>query len=78
MKDLMKPYKLLILINIFFSQITLASNGIEKKVKYLFEVSPEKNPKYDIKDIKDFCEELKKYDNLSPKKRVKKVFDETK
>ncbi len=52
---------------------------LEEKVSLLFDVSPKNQQKKEvIQSISDYCILLKKYDNLQPKARVKKVFSSIK
>lgn len=75
----MKALTLLLLL--FLGQITFAKSAmpLDQKVKYLFGVvSNEIVEKRALLEISEFCNSLKKFNNLSPKLKLRRIFSQTK
>jgi hypothetical protein len=75
MRFILLPY-LLIFSFLSDAKVTIP---LEDKIAFLFDIKPNESAEIDaLKNIEKYCEYLRKYDNLSPKARVKKVFSDIK
>ncbi len=69
---------LIFLLLLLFNHKANAKYSLDEKVDLLYEVVTAGNSEAMKLELKIFVKQLHKYDKLSPKKRVKKIFSETK